>query len=173
MDGLLLVALVLLMAAAAGTGAVVLLVVLAWRAAMAAVRSRVDAVRLRARTYGLGGAPDVAALRLHLRRAVTASAQVVAWAQTAQWPLGHAVLLQRRLDAAAAALDTELAALELEPDPHRRAYVLGSIRPRVGLVLDGAANLRHGLLAAASRASSADLRDLARECAVESRALQG
>ena len=167
-----LVALLLLTVVSGVSAALVVLTVLrAVRQAQLRMQDGVDRARLRARSYGIGPAAEVARLRLELAAAIHDVRRALACAVTARVPVGDAPSLVRRLDSAAAGVDAELRTAGLERDPARLAAVLPILRSRAAAVTASASSVRRGLLQSSLRVGDAELRALGADCAVEAQAL--
>lgn len=157
------------------TGASVALMVVTVLRAVRQTQLRVhygaDRARLRARSYGIGPAAEVARLRLDLAAALDDVRRALACAGHARVPVGDAPALVRRLEAAAVGVDAELRTAALERDPARLAAVLPIVRSRVSSVSASAASVRRGLLHSSLRVGDEELRALGADCAVEAQAL--
>jgi hypothetical protein len=146
-------------------------VLLVIRAAVHAVRRRVDRARLLARGYGVGPAAEVARLRREVDRSLTGARQALAASQAVHAPVGDVRSLLARLELAARSVDAELRVLESQPDRSRVAAQLDGPRARVGIITSSAGALVEGLLAAAGY-DAAELGLLQTACAIEADALR-
>jgi hypothetical protein len=150
-------------------------VVLVVRAAVHAVRRRLDRWRDRAqlvtRSYGVGPAAEVARLRRELDRSLAGAHRALAAAQAVHSPVGDVRSLLARLELAARSVDAELRVLESQPDRVRVRAQLDGPRARAGVITSSAAALVDGLLAAAGH-DAAELGLLHTACSIEADALR-
>lgn len=162
-------------------GAVALVIVLVRRVAAAlrgtarsGAREIADRTRLRVGAYGVGAQAEAAKLRLELRAAVTDTRRTMTAAAEAGWPVGDAPSLVRRLEQAAAGLDTQLRLIALDRRPAGSGADeagLPEVRERVGTVVTACVDLRSSVRRQAARVDDDELHRLREDCRIESEAL--
>lgn len=143
--------------------------------AVRGVRRRVCALQervgLTARAYAGGTSGEVARLRRELDRSVAGARRALAAARTVDAPVGDVPSLLARLELAARAVDGELRVLDAQPDRGLVGAQLVGPRSRAVAVIDSAASLVDGLLAATGHHAD-ELAVLQAECAIEAGALR-
>jgi hypothetical protein len=149
----------------------VMLVVRAVQAVRRRARELGERIGVTARAYAGGPAAEVARLRRELDRSVAGARRALHAARAVDAPVGDVPALLVRLELAARAVDGELRMLDGQRDPARVSAQLAGPRSRAQAVIESAAALVDGLLAAAGH-SADDLAVLQAECAIEADALR-
>jgi hypothetical protein len=123
----------------------------------------------------VGAQAEAAKLRLELRAAVTDTRRTMTAAAEAGWPVGDAPSLVRRLEQAAAGLDTQLRLIALDRRPAAGSGAdeagLPEVRERVGTVVAACVDLRSSVRRQAARVDDDELHRLREDCRIESEAL--
>ncbi|PYC77093.1 hypothetical protein C7C46_20415 [Streptomyces tateyamensis] len=139
----------------------------------AQARRAVENAALKAKTFTKPGAQgELAAIRLHLRTALTGTREVLENGLASDRQLTEALTLLARLDTHGAELDGELRMLEREPDQARVTAKLGELRERADRITHSAESLRWAAQDRMQRFAADELGRLSEECENEAGALR-